>query len=323
MADAGEQTMGGIRLQWITYRAFLLAMSAAIAPFTAAQSVAPAPAAEEEVEDNIVITGRRDDADPLDIMLDFVNELGDPISRGYGFARLESDLCIKVHNVVPQVGDYLVARMSTLALELGMKPQKPECKPNLDIIFTTDGKAMAAAMRKNQMQLLRPFGNTEGTTQGLHALEDFVNSEAAVRWWQITLPVDYAGNVAVKLPNADAPPTIVAANSNVSRGVRDRLLGTLVIVDIPRLGEVSWLQLADYVAMVALAQVDPTLNLAGYDSILNLFGSGRSTAELTAWDKAYLEALYSINRHIMPRSQKGQLANQVLRKLEENENEDE
>lgn len=294
-----------------------------LSPLLLAQSVPvadPAPAAEpanaQEVEDNIVITGRREEQTPMEIMLDFVNEIGDPVGSSFGFARMEKDLCVKAHNVAPEVGDYFVNRMSALAVQLGMQKQAADCKPNVDIIFTSDGPRMAASLRDREPSLLRPLGTADGTTQGRAALTEFVESDAAVRWWQVTVPVDYGGDIAVKLPGQPAP-YVAASNSRLSSGVRNNLLGTIVIIDVERMGEFTWDQVTDYVSMVALAQVDPHVSLAGYDSILNLFSGARTAPQLTEWDKAYLHALYTINLHMLPGSQKGQLANELLRTLED------
>jgi hypothetical protein len=49
----------------------------------------------------------------------------------------------------------------------------------------------------------------------------------------------------------------------------------------------------DYVALVSLAQIDPTAGADGYDTILNVFDTPQSTQTgLTAWDDAFLRALY-------------------------------
>ena len=54
-------------------------------------------------------------------------------------------------------------------------------------------------------------------------------------------------------------------------------------------------QLADYIAFVALAQVDPEADLSRFESILNLFQpGGLDTTGLSPWDRAYLDGLYDM-----------------------------
>ena len=73
--------------------------------------------------------------------------------------------------------------------------------------------------------------------------------------------------------------------------------------------------LADYVAMVTLAQIDPGADTRQLDSILNLFEDERSRqtlSGLTDWDQAYLLSLYEArwNARVV-----GQQRNDVRRRM--------
>ena len=70
----------------------------------------------------------------------------------------------------------------------------------------------------------------------------------------------------------------------------------MVILDIDQIGGVSGQQLADYVAMVTLAQIDPEADTSRYASILNVFDAPDSAVGLTEWDQAYLRGLYDAER---------------------------
>ncbi len=294
-------------------------VSMALAACTAAamaQDAAPAPQPGEEVEDSIVITGERRDPERIRIMLDFVHGLGDPVSRDFGFARLEHPACFRVHNTATDIAGFLQQRMAANVESIGLESASADCRPNIDIIMTDDGNTTATRMVETRRSLFKPFGNAEGTTQDSHALSAFRKSGAAVRWWQITVPVDRVGNPVVPSPNPGEPPNIMATNSHLSSGMRDTLLGTIIIVDVSKLGEATWDQLADYLTIVSLVQVDPKASMAGFDSILNLFSGNAAAPALTAWDKAYISALYSMNLYMLPHVQKGQLANQLMRNLD-------
>ena len=56
---------------------------------------------------------------------------------------------------------------------------------------------------------------------------------------------------------------------------------------------------ADYVAMVTLAQIDPQAQTRDYPTILNLFAEDPDNAsfEMTNWDIAYLHGLYRTTRN--------------------------
>ena len=66
----------------------------------------------------------------------------------------------------------------------------------------------------------------------------------------------------------------------------------MIIVDVPRLGEVEFSQLGDFIAMLALTQVAPNFDVAGHNSILGVFDRPQAVFGLTEWDRAYLRGLY-------------------------------
>ena len=56
--------------------------------------------------------------------------------------------------------------------------------------------------------------------------------------------------------------------------------------------------IADYVAMVTLAQIDPQAQIREFPTILNLFNEDleNTSFEMTNWDAAYLNGLYRSER---------------------------
>jgi hypothetical protein len=271
--------------------------------------------APDDIED-IVVTGRRADGISLQrFMLDFIAEIGDPVSSRRGFARFDDKVCVSVHNLGGSTAQYVVDRISLVALELGLEPGEPGCRPNLNVLFAPDGRDLANALVEQSPQVFRPFGGTGGTFQGMNALEKFRTSEAPVRWWQITMVVDDLGNPAIDLgKNPGGPPPVIrGTKSLLINSVSDVLWASYVIVDVNKVGNASWEQITDYVSMVALAQVDPAGAPASYDSILNLFNSGNPPASMTEMDRSYLSALYKMDTMMMPRMQRGLLANTMGR----------
>ncbi len=266
---------------------------------------------------SITITGKRG-SERYRIMLDFVSKLGEPVSGDVGYARLEEAPCYLVQNLPKPALEYLTARLTSAAHDVGLTKTKSDCEPNVVILFTEDSKALADSLVKNRRGLIKPFFNSEGTVKDAHALQDFATSDAPIRWWQVTVPVDWAGRYS--LPGLDldylagnAVAMVQGTESRITRSLRDRLLYTIVVVDLNKLGEATWDQLSDYLAMVSLVQVKPGTSMAGYDTILNLFARGASAPPvLSDWDKAYLHGVYDLNRYLTPFSQRGALTYQVL-----------
>jgi hypothetical protein len=58
--------------------------------------------------------------------------------------------------------------------------------------------------------------------------------------------------------------------------------------------DVTFAQVAAYVAMVGLLQMRPQANVGDAPTILNLFaGAGKAPPGLTAWDESFLRAVYA------------------------------
>jgi hypothetical protein len=68
----------------------------------------------------------------------------------------------------------------------------------------------------------------------------------------------------------------------------------VIIVDTAQAGGTRMDALADYLAMVSLAQLDPAANTSQQPTILNLFADAQSRqmTGMTDWDIAYLRGLY-------------------------------
>ncbi|HEY9182899.1 MAG TPA: hypothetical protein VIQ99_06850, partial [Gammaproteobacteria bacterium] len=266
------------------------------------QEAVPEEPGDEPTEE-IVVTGQQsDDARLREYVTNFVMEIGDTTSSWHGYARWRKSICVGVVNAPTTGGaEFIADRVGDIARELGLAPQGQGCTPNIVMIFARDAAAVASRWVDSNPRLFRPFGGEGGTTQGVAALQAFATTDAPVRWWQISMVVDWSGQPAFPTPTQpefgikgplSGQASVAGANSNIVNSVEGELTQAFMIVDTTKLGRVSWEQLADYAAMVALAQIDPDGNAAGYDSILNLFQSPSSVAGLTDWDWSYLRALY-------------------------------
>lgn len=271
-----------------------------------------------EGTDDITVTGQRREALRM-IMQGFITEIGDPVSRSRGYARWRGALCVGVTGISdPGPAQFLIDRISSRALENGLRPEEPGCQPTVLVIFTADGRGTATQLVAEAPLAFRPFGGTGGTTQGFQALDDFQATEAPVRWWQVMAQVDELGNLAMttSLTGEGGLPTTRGMNSRIRDSISEALWSCLIIVDTRKLDGLEWAQLGDYLAMVALAQVKPDSAPADYDSILNLFRVPNPPPAMTEMDLNYLHALYEMDNMLLPRMQRRVFANEML---EENE----
>lgn len=246
----------------------------------------------------------------------FVDEIAQPV-RQRGLARWAQPACFGVVNfagdAARQIADQLVRR----ADELGLPVAEPDCAPNVFIIGTVDAPGVARAWVARSPDVFRP--GFSGAAARPRVLETFVSSDAAVRWWHVSIPTSFdifTGQTqpAVRLPGGLAPRIRVYSKSQQVSRVRDDLLKVMVLVDVEKLGPVTTNQLCDYLLMIAYAQIDPEGDTATYETILNLFDDA-SVPGLTDWDRSYLAALYEADpdRRVSGTDQGDRLAADVRR----------
>ncbi|PZU58719.1 MAG: hypothetical protein DI552_06460 [Brevundimonas sp.] len=85
----------------------------------------------------------------------------------------------------------------------------------------------------------------------------------------------------------------------MSRGSVTNIAGAIVVLDTREVGRVGINALGDYIAMIALARLEPNADVSGLNTVLNLFQDEEtrvSVEGLTTWDRAYLDGVYSAKR---------------------------
>jgi hypothetical protein len=89
----------------------------------------------------------------------------------------------------------------------------------------------------------------------------------------------------------------------------------LVVVDARQAKGVSIGQLADYTALVGLADIKPGGTLGDAPTILKLFDESPDAAPdgMSEWDQAYLKSLYSTSQ--TSKGQREQIARTLIREI--------
>ena len=276
-----------------------------------AQVVAQTPAAQRSDQlGEVVVEGRQLEA----MIRNFVTDVSQP-ANNRGLARWNGPVCVGAVNLRSEVGQYVIDRISDVARELEVEAGEPGCRPNVLIVAAVDGAGLASALVEDRPRNFDLRHN--GTDAGTRAFRHFRTGDQPVRWWQISMPIDSeTGTRAVRLPGdvsqstggPVAPIINVFAASRLRTQIRDDMVRSIIIVDVDRLAGANVVQLADYLALVALAQIDAEADTAPYPTILNLFEDPASAPTgLTDWDRSYLTALYEhdqlrINRNSQVRA---------------------
>jgi hypothetical protein len=247
---------------------------------------------------DIIVQG----AVPEELAREFIDQVAAP-PRGATVARWNERVCVGAVNLGNEPARYLIDRVSSVALDLGLEPGDPGCEATVVIVGTVDGRAVARGLVERRRNVLAPGNSIQSRSRS--ELEIFAQSDRPVRWWHISTAVDpVTGRNLVRRPADDDTnnsttgllqngPVTRGSNSLITSSVRQHLRRAVIIIDFNELGDdIDFDQLADYVAFVALAQVDPEAETASFPTILNLFDDP-TTPGLTEWDRAYLQGLYN------------------------------
>jgi len=268
----------------------IVSLMAALALF---QQPAPAQSAPPQGQEpavaleDVIVEARRLE----ELTREFVAEVSAP-PRNRGLARWWGGVCVAVVNIRAEVAQPLADRISQVAMEYGLRPGDPGCQPNILVTFADDGQALSEAMVERRRRIFRV--GVGGLDRGGVALRDFRESDRPVRWWHVSVPTNAnTGEAGIRLPGGDAPEVMGEGLVNRGRWIRDDLNKVIIVVDVSQIDGIMLPQLADYLALVALAQVDPDGDTSRFETILNLFEDPEGNPGLTGWDRAYLEALYN------------------------------
>lgn len=279
---------------------------------------AGAAAAQTTSSEEIVVTGSRVE----EAIRDFVTELSAPPPAEDQLARWNREVCVGVIGIRARYGQFLVDRISQRAHDIGLQPGAAGCRANVVVFVTQDSQALAETLATQFRNLMGDTQEDNLNTQGDEALAAFVNAPRPVRWWHVSNTVTEDGQVLRDVQASNSAQglrgQVVRRSSmgfgRLSRTTRQDFSRVVIIVDATAAAGMQFDSLADYVAMVALAQVNPDADVSDVDTILNLFGEAGEAAPtaMTEWDLAYLDGLYNARRNARnSRAQEAEIARRM------------
>jgi hypothetical protein len=319
-----------MRTPLLTLAAGLVAIGAACFPAAAQESSASAPVARQP---EVIVTA---DRAALQVRLaKFVNQVTE---FDYGdmareLARWQEPACPLVTGLPRGMGEYILERTSEVAREVGAPLGGEKCRPNLFIIVTKNPEKDLKYLENRHVDEV--FGEAAP-----YLIAQFIKTPHAVRTWYDTVErtADGLPMMSMSFPGISQQKVDWAMGTIVITSVRPSISGgsltntwaqashlalnvvwaikrVFVIVDPTKFKGVALGQLADYVAMVGLAQIKLDSNLSGSPSILALFDQDPKTAEagMTDWDRSFLKAVYSTEQKSV--KQRSQIAQAMLHDL--------
>jgi hypothetical protein len=253
--------------------------------------LAPAQEPEPQTSADVVVVGQRTE----EVIRSFIDELA-VTPRGVDqMSRWDWRICPGVAGLRASQAQFVIDRMAQRALEIDLSVGEPGCRSNVLVMFSMDPDAIAQQIFDARRSALGYYSERGQSTLGRAALQNFVASDAPVRWWHVSNEFTRSGQAVEETMTGEAPVTDRQAGpSLIRRGTHVNFTGVLVIVDGRSIGDGFDLgALADYLAMVTLAQIDPEADTHELSTILNLFGDTSAPRQMTEWDIGYLRGLYS------------------------------
>lgn len=266
----------------------------------AAVLLAAAPvAAQERRNDDITVTGSTP-AEAAARARAFVRATG--VANGQRpAARWRDPVCPKAAGVPADKAAIVDERMRAFALQIGAPIAAAPCRANAIVNFTTDGADFARRAAKRAPRQMKDIPADR--------LQAIMTGAAPVRWWYITqvLGADgepptsvqpafmtvEGGAAGAGLPGGEGGVQLRYKDGVVSTQKVRALAGASVVIDVGKIGDSSIETLADFAALVALAEFQPGTPPPN-DSLLGLFEAEDAPLTASPSDVALLRQLYAI-----------------------------
>ena len=298
----------------------------------------PAVAQQATSDEQVVVVGTEPTREAV---RRFVDQMAITPPSVNQLARWDRRICPGVAGLRTRYAQFLIDRMAQRAFDVGLDVGRPGCGANVLIVVSPDPDAIARELATEHMRAMGVLNWRGRAALSRAHLQRFVESDAPVRWWHVNRMYTRDGEIidgsgpspGMPTPNDPSSPgrsgSILPNNvpvmmmpgnaTRVGRMTRQDFRTAFIIVDAHALEAISfnWEGLADYIAMVSLAQLDPQADTSGYPTILNLFAPrGETVRALTDWDIAYLRGLYDATRDARSANQQeGEITRSMARDL--------
>ena len=216
--------------------------------------------------------------------------------------RWTQPLCFLASGLPRSHAEFVVARLSKLALSIGARLQKVGCSrssANFLVVFTP--KPLETLKYLNHHPALLFHGDAR--PQQINSFLSPPESEVVRVWHNAEVrapdgtPLDPGGaGRCAQMPGVSV--NCAPKASRVASSASQVFTQALVIVDSTRLQGIQLGQISDYIAMAGLVDLDLDTDFSDAPSILRLFSAppDKRPEGLTDWDRAFLSALYQTDQ---------------------------
>ncbi|MBA4160988.1 MAG: hypothetical protein C0515_02645 [Novosphingobium sp.] len=261
------------------------------------------PVAAQQDASDIVVEGERYPPEQAkQISTDILGDFGVAQANAPA-ARWTEPICLRVVGLSDRQAAIVDARIREAAVMVRAPLARGKCSANAIVSFTGNGADVTSQINRRAPNRMREVPEA--------LRKRYLTDAMPIRWWYSTgigaadgMAASSVGAPGVFFENSDATAnalnisgdegTIVTHRSSlVSTQVARSIHNATVIVDASQTGGVAIETLADFAALVLLAEVKPGARSSSI-SVLAAFGGYDPPKGLTDWDMAFLKALYRI-----------------------------
>lgn len=278
----------------------LAALLAAHAPESAASTAPPSS--------DIVVEGVRQQRERV---RQFIKALDDVPNFGQ-IGKFHSPVCPAVMGLPDSQNRMVAERMKQVARTAGIRTGNSKCAPNVFLIASVDKGATIEALYRTHPAYFRDMGSRD--------VRQLAASREASVAWQVKGLLSADGTLLKKAPLGG--PYInegTSSGSRVRAGTMPQFVASMVMVERRALTGLSVTQVADFAAMRAFADTDPSRAAgAGAPTILTILDKGDDQmvpVTLTHWDLGYLKSLYATSNAYYASYQRGDMEQQLVKEL--------
>jgi hypothetical protein len=303
-------------------------VSADAVPGAEAKSPDRQPAAARKATgpvERLTVIGRRSDETPFEAALDFVDTHA-KLEHSGQYGRWVDAICPVTVGLPPALDAFVSQRIDSLA-DLVKAPvdKRAGCRPNVEVVFTNEPqKAMDVIAERSGGVYLGFYSRAQKAalatiTHPIEARYLTETQDPSGERKPDTTGTDLAlvdlSNFGLQKLAYDAASKQVCIGSRMTQCVSSMYSNVVIVVDGKAVDGLSSAQLADYIAMVALAHPKSIDACGSYPSILDLFAAGcgeKATASLTSSDVAFLKGLYSMDLESFANLQGSSIADKIV-----------
>jgi hypothetical protein len=279
-------------------------MMARIALFLSVVLLASATLAQDrqDVMQDVVVT-----ASPkrVEEIRQFLKTLARPTDSDQ-LVRFDNPICPAALGLSQAYNDAIVREIRASAQKLPIKVAPQKCDANLGVVFVEDSPAFLRLLKAKRGRIFAGMSNSN--------FERLVEGKGPIYAWHKAVSRDADGILLSGSSTLSASDgsikevkgsAVRATNSRITQATLPEISMALIVIELKAGVGKSVTQIADYALMRALTQTsrnDDAFASSGINSVLTLFRPAQDSlsapAGLTAWDVAYIKALYATKNNV-------------------------